>query len=95
MPLGTPHVHLESSITARDFYLRNGYHPNGAPTYRNQITGFPMIKHLEAQQPSHAPQGTEKTGEDAQQMTASLQKAASRDRAPEVPTEDGVRPTSG
>ncbi len=53
--LGHAHVCLESSVTARDFYLRNGYHSNGASTHRNQITGFPMIKYFENQQPSHAP----------------------------------------
>lgn len=53
--LGHAHVCLESSITARDFYLRNGYHPHGAPTHQNQITAFPMIKHFADQQPAHAP----------------------------------------
>ena len=53
--LGHAHVGLESSITARDFYLRNGYHPHGAPTHQNQITAFPMIKYFADQQPLHAP----------------------------------------
>jgi len=64
--LGHPHTHLESSITARDFYLRNGYRPNGPPTEQHQIIGFPLIKHLAAQQLAPAPPGMEKTGEDAQ-----------------------------
>ena len=50
--LGHAHICLESSITARPFYLRNGYHPNGAPTHGHPITGFPMIKHLAVQSPA-------------------------------------------
>ncbi|MCX6050719.1 MAG: GNAT family N-acetyltransferase [Chloroflexi bacterium] len=52
--LGHTHVRLDSSITARPFYLRNGYLANGAPTQWQQITGFPLIKHFADPQPSHA-----------------------------------------
>jgi GNAT superfamily N-acetyltransferase len=52
--LGHTHVCLESSITGRDFYLRHGYHPNGPPSYGNQIKAFPMIKHFEVRSPLHA-----------------------------------------
>lgn len=45
---GHAHVTLTSSITARDFYLRNGYQPNAAPTSTSPITSFPMIKHFVA-----------------------------------------------
>lgn len=45
---GHTQVTLTSSITARDFYLRNGYQPNGALTSSSQITSFPMIKHFVA-----------------------------------------------
>ena len=41
---GHTQVILSSSITARGFYLRNGYQPNGALTSSSQITSFPMIK---------------------------------------------------
>ena len=45
---GHPQVTLISSITARPFYLRNGYQANGAPTTASQIAGFPMIKSFTA-----------------------------------------------
>jgi len=45
LTVGNASVHLESSITARAFYLRNGYQPNGEPT-AGPITAFPLIKQL-------------------------------------------------
>lgn len=48
--LGHAQLHLESSLTARDFYVRNGYQPNGEPT-SGPITAIPLIKEL-APEPS-------------------------------------------
>lgn len=47
--LGHSYVHLESSLTARDFYVRNGYQPNGEPT-PGPITAIPLIKSLAPEQ---------------------------------------------
>jgi hypothetical protein len=43
---GHVRVRLVSTITARDFYRRNGYIPDGVPTAPHGITGFPMLKRL-------------------------------------------------
>lgn len=44
--LGHKEIHLGSSITARDFYRRNGYSEDGEPVYWGKVLGFPMRKVL-------------------------------------------------
>jgi GNAT superfamily N-acetyltransferase len=44
--LGLREVRLESTKTARQFYLRNGFTPSGASSSCKDIECFPMIKSL-------------------------------------------------
>jgi predicted N-acetyltransferase YhbS len=44
--LGHKEIHLVSSITARDFYRRNGYSDDGEQVYWGKVLGFPMRKVL-------------------------------------------------
>lgn len=43
---GLGSLHLESTATARAFYLRNGFRPSGEPKEAFGITAFPMRKEL-------------------------------------------------
>jgi len=45
---GHTQLRLESSLTARDFYLRQGYHLQGEPAPEQRIRAFPMVKLLRA-----------------------------------------------
>jgi len=44
--LGHTQVRLDSTITARHFYLRNGYTSHGEPSYHRGVKGFPLRKFL-------------------------------------------------
>jgi GNAT superfamily N-acetyltransferase len=43
---GLDSLHLESTLTARPFYLRNGFDASGEPAVAFGITAFPMRKRL-------------------------------------------------
>jgi N-acetylglutamate synthase-like GNAT family acetyltransferase len=48
MQSGVTEIHLSSTDTAKAFYLRNGFTPNGEPEKEFGIQAFPLIKRLVA-----------------------------------------------
>ena len=45
--LGINEIKVVSSLSAKEFYERNGYVKNGTPKYVGHILGdFPLIKHI-------------------------------------------------
>ena len=55
MELGITELCLSSTGTAKAFYLRNGFRPNGEPETEFGIQAFPLIKQLGANNRFHAP----------------------------------------
>ena len=48
MKIGLVEIHLSSTATAKSFYIRNGFTPNGVSDIEFGIRAFPLIKRLSA-----------------------------------------------